>query len=104
VRCWLGLAEYQDAGSQAGAVEKIRSESDDNLKDIHFKKLAPDLAFFGHTKQNAMREDHCHPARFGSHRLDHVLHPGKISGLGWRQTGKIAAVWVIEPDVVTPLF
>ncbi len=41
----LALAEDQDAGGQAGAVEQIRAEADDGFEQVHAEDLLPDLAF-----------------------------------------------------------
>jgi hypothetical protein len=51
-----------------------------------------------------MGKHHGHAAGFAGHGLDHVLNPGEVAGFGWRQPGKVAAVGVVDPDVVSPLF
>lgn len=33
-----------------------------------------------------------------------MLDPGEVAGFGWRKSGEVAAVGVVDPDVIPPLF
>src|SRR5207244_5268002 len=47
---------------------------------------------------------HSHSTSGWSHRLNHVLHPGKIAALCWGHTSKVATVRIPVPSLFAPLF
>ena len=59
----LALAEDQDAGGQAGAVEQVRPQADDGFEQVHAEDLLADLAFRAHAEERAMRQHDGHAAR-----------------------------------------
>ena len=104
MRLGFAVAEDQNAGRETGAVENVLAETDHCFEYVHLQQLAADLALLGHAEQHAMRKHHCHTAILAGHGLDHVLNPGEVAGFSWRQPGKVAAVGVVDPDIVPPLF
>jgi hypothetical protein len=55
-------------------------------------------------EQGALRKHHGHSASHIGHRLDHVLHPREVTAGRGRQTGKVAAEGIVQPQVLAPLF
>lgn len=47
----FGLAEDEDAGGEARAVEEVRAQADDRFEAVGFEKVAPDPAFFAARKR-----------------------------------------------------
>ena len=52
---FLALAEDENAGGQAGAVEQVWAEADDGFEQIHLENLLSDHAFFAHAEERAVR-------------------------------------------------
>ena len=101
--CRLLLAQDQDAGGQAGAVEQVGCQADDGLEQVHLQQLLPDPAFGTFAEQRAVRQHHGHAAGDVGHRLDHVLHPGEVAADWRRQTGEVAAEGIVGPQFLAPL-
>src|SRR5205807_8465647 len=57
-RVGIFLVEHDDAGGDAGAVEKIRREADDALDVAATDDLAPDVSFGAAAKQYAVWQIH----------------------------------------------
>ncbi len=58
----FALAQDQDAGGQAGAVEEVGRQADDGLDQIHLQQLAPDLALDAAAEERALGQHHGHAA------------------------------------------
>src|SRR5215470_2163111 len=100
----LALAEDQDAGGKAGAVEQIRTKADDRFEQVHAEDFLPDLAFRTHAEEGTMRQHHGHTASPRCHGANHVLHPGVVTTFGRRHAGEVPSVGIVAPDLVTPFF
>src|SRR5215470_14660247 len=100
----LALAEDQDAGGKAGAVEQIRTEADDRFEQVHAEDFLPDLAFRTHAEKGTMRQHHGHTTSPGRHGAHHVLHPGVITAFGRWHTSEVPSVGIVAPDLVAPFF
>ena len=97
------LPEDKDAGGEAGAVKKRGPKADHRFEQIHGEELLPNLAFFAHPKERAVRKHHGHAPGLGGHGFDHVLDEGVVPTLGRRHAREVATVRVAGPDIVAPL-
>jgi hypothetical protein len=53
----LASAENENAGSEPGTVEKVRTETDNGLQQIHLQDRLSDFALFAHAEQGAVQEE-----------------------------------------------
>ena len=91
----LFLPQHKYAGSEAGAIKQVWCQANDGLNQVHLQQLLADSAFCSFAEKRPLRQNHGHPTFDLCHRLDHVLHPGKVARTGGRQAGKIATKWIV---------
>jgi hypothetical protein len=75
----LRLAQHEDAGGKAGAVEEVGRQADHRLDQVVLQQVLADLALDAAAEERALRQHHGHAPAAGGHRLDHVLHPGEVA-------------------------
>ena len=75
------LVNDQDAGRDAGTVEKVGGQADDALDKAALYELPADIGFLVAAKQHAVRQDNCALA-IALERRDEVEQKGVIAILG----------------------